>query len=289
MPVQGTKSVQVFVALRNVQPGICGLSLHLAFDPAVVQVVDADADADNGIQVLVDAAWLGGQVEINQVDNEAGSIQLEVGQVECVPVDDTEGWRQIAVIEWQGLAEGEFSLSAGKTTEFILGDGIRTSPNEVAAGTVSVRAQGQIQGSVFLQGQTVHKDIDVVASLSAGLGDQTVTASDGTFLLLTSQGEGFYTVIASRPGYLSAQSSTPVQVTLGHSATIAPVTLLGGDVNNDGRVDVRDLSFVAWHFEQYDPAADINGDGQVDILDLTITASNYGQQGPTPWVTLDSH
>lgn len=76
---------------------------------------------------------------------------------------------------------------------------------------------------------------------------------------------------------------------MGHSATIAPVTLLGGDVNNDGRVDVRDLSFVAWHFEQYDPAADINGDGQVDILDLTITASNYGQQGPTPWVTLDSH
>ncbi len=288
LPVQGAKRVQVFVALRNVQPGICGLTLYLSFDPAVVQVLDADGDAENGVQMRVDAAWLGGQVEVNRVDNKAGSIQLDVAQADCVPVSDTDGWRQIATIEWQGLAEGEFALNVGKATEFVLGDGTRLSPNEVAVGTVSVRSQGRVQGSVLLQGQTVHKDIEVVASLSAGTGDRVSTAADGTFLLLASQGEGFYTLTASRPGYLTAQSSTPVQITLGRSAAIAPVTLLGGDVNNDGRIDVRDLSFVAWHFEQYDPAADVNGDGQVDILDLTITASNYGQQGPTPWVVSDS-
>lgn len=288
LPVQGAKRVQVFVALRNVQPGICGLNLHLSFDPAVVQVLDTDGDAENGVQVQADAAWLGGQVGVNRVDNKVGSIQLDVAQADCVPVSDTDGWRQIATIEWQGLAEGEFALNVGKATEFVLGDGTRLAPNEVAAGTVSVRSQGRVQGSVLLQGQTVHKDIEVVASLSAGTGDRVSTAADGTFLLLTSQGEGFYTLTASRPGYLTAQSSTPVQITLGRSAAIAPVTLLGGDVNNDGRIDVRDLSFVAWHFEQYDPAADVNGDGQVDILDLTITASNYGQQGPTPWVVSDS-
>ncbi|MBN1937517.1 MAG: hypothetical protein JW934_22860 [Anaerolineae bacterium] len=288
LPVQGTKRVQIFVALRNVQPGICGLVLHLTFDPAVVQIVDADGNAENGVQIETDVAWFGGQVESNQIDNETGSIQLTVSQTDCMPLIDTGGWRKVAAIDWQGLVEGEFALGAGTATEFILSDGTRTSPNEVGAGTVSVRSQGQIQGGVFLQGQTVHQGAEIVATLSSGPGDRAITANDGTFLLPASQGEGFYTLVASHPGYLAAQSSTPVQVTLGRSVTVAPVTLLGGDVNGDGRIDVRDLAFVAWHFEQYDAAADINSDGQVDILDLTITAGNYGQQGPTLWVISDS-
>ena len=64
---------------------------------------------------------------------------------------------------------------------------------------------------------------------------------------------------------------------------IGTVTLLGGDVNGDDRVDIRDLSYVAWHFDEYDEKADINQDGQVDILDLTLTAGNFGQVGPTVW------
>ncbi len=283
LPLQGNKRVQVFVALRDVRPGICGLTLHLTFDPTIAQVIDADQNAENGIQVEADVTWLSGYVEDNQVDNLAGEIHLAVTQADCVPLTDTAGWRPFAVIAWQGVGEGQFSLATGPKTEFTLDSGARVSPNQIDAGTVSVRAQGQIQGSVFLQGRSVHRDIVVSAKLATEPGDRTVTVSDGVFSLLTSQGEGFYTLTASRVGYLSAQSSTPIQVTLGRSVAVAPVVLLGGDVNNDGSIDVRDLAFIAWHFDQYDAAADINDDGEVDISDLTITAGNYGQRGPTAW------
>ncbi len=64
---------------------------------------------------------------------------------------------------------------------------------------------------------------------------------------------------------------------------LGEITLLGGDVNDDNRIDIRDLSYVAWHFDGYDARADINGDGQVDILDLSLTAGNFGRIGPTTW------
>jgi len=54
-------------------------------------------------------------------------------------------------------------------------------------------------------------------------------------------------------------------------------------VNGDDRVDIRDVSYIAWRFGQADPQADANRDGRVDILDLTLTAGNFGKSGPTIW------
>jgi hypothetical protein len=68
---------------------------------------------------------------------------------------------------------------------------------------------------------------------------------------------------------------------------LAPVTLLGGDVNGDNLIDIRDLSYVAYHLGGPDAQADINGDGKVDILDLTMIAGNFGIKGPTLWPISD--
>jgi hypothetical protein len=107
--------------------------------------------------------------------------------------------------------------------------------------------------------------------------------ADGHFVLTTSYGEGFYTLAAYAPGYLAAESDSPIQVTMDSIVDAGQITLLGGDVNGDNRIDIRDLSFVAWHFDEYDPAADINDDGVVDIADLAMTTSNFGRVGPIPW------
>jgi hypothetical protein len=72
-------------------------------------------------------------------------------------------------------------------------------------------------------------------------------------------------------------------VTLDTVVDAGAVTLVGGDVNGDQAIDIRDVSYVAYHFDQYDPQADVNGDGVVDILDLTLVAGNFGQVGPTAW------
>jgi Ca2+-binding EF-hand superfamily protein len=56
-----------------------------------------------------------------------------------------------------------------------------------------------------------------------------------------------------------------------------------GDVNGDGRVDLKDIALVARAFgstptsPNWNPAADINGDGIVNMQDIAIVARNFGQ------------
>jgi parallel beta-helix repeat protein len=56
-----------------------------------------------------------------------------------------------------------------------------------------------------------------------------------------------------------------------------------GDINGDGKVDIRDLSIVASAFGEtperprWDERADINKDGKVDIRDISIVAKNFGK------------
>lgn len=62
------------------------------------------------------------------------------------------------------------------------------------------------------------------------------------------------------------------------------------DINGDGKIDIRDVAFVASHFGTYeggpnwDPAADITSaagegipDGLVDIRDVALVASHFGE------------
>jgi hypothetical protein len=61
-----------------------------------------------------------------------------------------------------------------------------------------------------------------------------------------------------------------------------PVTLIPGDANGDGRVDINDLTIVLAHYGQtLAPGSwaegDFTGDGVVDINDLTIVLAHYGQ------------
>lgn len=56
-----------------------------------------------------------------------------------------------------------------------------------------------------------------------------------------------------------------------------------GDVNVDGKVDMRDIGHVARRFLMspsdflWDPDTDIDGDGKVDMKDVGVTARNFGQ------------
>lgn len=58
------------------------------------------------------------------------------------------------------------------------------------------------------------------------------------------------------------------------------LSALPGDANNDGRVDLTDLTVLAAHWQQQATLVqgDINGDGHVDLTDLTVMASHWQWQ-----------
>jgi hypothetical protein len=282
--VGGTASSEVFALLTDVQPGVSGYRIRLRFDPGIVQVIDADDAVANGTQIAAAPFFPGAQrITENRVDNAAGEIALTVIQVDGAPVRDTTSWRKVASIVWEGRREGNSVVSVHNTSHFVGPDGQAFEPDAVTNGTVFARLPAQIQGTVRLQGRDTSSSAEVTCELAATRVDRVNARPDGRFTLTTSHGEGFYTLVASAPGYLSAEGHRPVKVTVGSTIELAEVMLYGGDATGDDRIDIRDLSFVAWHFDSGDARADLNGDGQVDILDLSLVAGNFGRVGPTEW------
>lgn len=272
-PVGGQATSHVFVALVDADREVISFEIHLLFDPEVIQV------AERGVP----AVQVAPQIVVTEVDNDEGRIVFAMDARNETLFHEAPAWDRIATITWTALTEGRSAVLVGKDTRFGTMDGESLPASPVYNGVVLARVPGSIQGQVTLQGRETFEGVSVSGSLSGTRFDRESTDVEGMFVLTTSHGEGFYTVLVSKPGYLSAQSNKPVQVTVDSVIDIGTVTLLGGDVNGDDQVDIRDLSYVAWHFDEYDERADINQDGQVDILDLTLTAGNFGQVGPTIW------
>ncbi|MDE0314067.1 MAG: von Willebrand factor type A domain-containing protein [Candidatus Poribacteria bacterium] len=79
----------------------------------------------------------------------------------------------------------------------------------------------------------------------------------------------------------SAAMSLPVMTVDG---IVAPAPLLAADVNQDGTVNILDLTQVAKNFGISpidNPRADVNGDGTVNILDLVHVAQYFGEIIPS--------
>ncbi len=273
VPVGGQAKSEVFVSLVEPEATIARFELHLLFDPEIVGVAGQEIPQIATMPSL----------EIAEVDNTAGRIVLVLPRVDETLIHKASAWDKVATITWIGRSVGRSALVIGPDTRFTTTDGQTLKPDAIFDGVVFARTPGTIQGRATLQGRERFDGISVSGSLSSTRSDRQVTDDEGWFAITTSHGEGFYVVVVAMPGYLSAESAKPVKITVDSVVDVGEVTLYGGDVNGDNRIDIRDLSYVAWHFDEYDAKADINGDGQVDILDLTLTAGNFGKTGPTVW------
>ncbi|MFQ6101336.1 MAG: LysM peptidoglycan-binding domain-containing protein [Anaerolineae bacterium] len=133
-------TTEVHVRIENVTD-LYGAEVHLTFDPALLEVVDADSDMA-GVQIQSGTFLSPDFTAQNRVDQEAGSIDFAVAQ--SPPHEPVSGSGVLATITFQGQAAGTSALNFSTT---------QPSPPVILSdqdgGTITADAQG---GSVNVTG-----------------------------------------------------------------------------------------------------------------------------------------
>jgi len=258
---QGTSSVRV----ENVQ-NMIAFQLELRYNPAIVEVIDADPGRE-GVQVKVSNAFASGFIAQNIVDTGNGRISVAATLLGGGVIS---GSAELISVDWAPEAAGASALTLENV--ILVRSNNQVIPFTPQHGAVEVTNCGGVSGVLNLQGRTDHSGV----MISSSDGQQAETGADGRFNLPGGDRLSF-----SFPGYLSAQAEIAAgQSSAGEATDLGALTLLAGDVNADNLIDILDLAYIGGHYDGADPVADLNGDGQVDIIDLVLAAGNYGQSGP---------
>ena len=99
---------------------------------------------------------------------------------------------------------------------------------------------------------------------------------------------GEYDLVVTKEAHLTYTvknvkvEGTDLDLTKHSNAAISTITLLAGDVNGDGKINLTDLSIFKNNFGKTGSAvtnqlADITGDGKINLLDLGVFKNNFGR------------
>lgn len=152
------------------------------------------------------------------------------------------------------------------------------SPTPTVTGTP---AHGTVRGRVILERRADS------AGAAVEIGGRVATTDAGGEFTVSAVPAGPNTLTVHSGCYLRTWRS--VNVLGGETLSLPDVTLLGGDVDQDGSINVSDAEIVglAWNSTEaaphWDERADITGDGSVNILDMVAVQFNWNQTAPGPW------
>jgi hypothetical protein len=267
------QTFDVNVRVENIAD-LYAFSTTIRFDPAILEVVDADGSA-SGVQISRGSFFPTdpnqGHVVQNTVDNGTGQIDFAITLLGSTP--SLSGSGTVATIRFHAKAAGTTPLAFSSLQ--LINSSATAFPATHSDGQVTVTSstsEATLTGKVLLEGRSNNSGVQVQV---AG-GSSTTTASDGSYSVVVSAGT--HTLTFSHPSYLS--KSVSATAVAGTTVTVPQETLLGGDVNGDGTIDISDLVILGSQFGSTSPspaAADINGDGVVDIVDIVLAARNLGE------------
>ena len=280
-PAQAHEGEAVDVEVRVSAASLTGAQFTLAYDPALLQVLDVTATGTGYF---------------------AGALAPELTR------DDASGWLRYSAARQAGetplvgqatLLRVRFQtrpIAASQATTTIAVDpatvglaapgGVRIFPQSVTGEALTILGSSEVRGVVRLQGRGDWSGARVDAGPGTTYGadpDPVTTDAWGRYAFAAT--DDHYAITVAMARYLSARSEVDVT---GGSLALATVELLGGDVDGNGRVAIGDITAISGLLfgSAVDAAAtpaDINYDGWVDILDLALAAGNYGLSG-SPWV-----
>ncbi len=169
----------LYFFIQDVQD-LYGLEFQLAFDPNVVEVVDADPDQE-GVQIWPAEWWKDGFVAVNKVDNEIGRIDFAATLLR--PALPASGTRAIAAISFAARKTGSSTLRVKSAI-------LSTRNAEVIAFTKQV-------GRIVVNGSDQALEVRT-NNLSAGLVPGRLALAGAAMLALITALGGFIYVLRRR-------------------------------------------------------------------------------------------
>jgi hypothetical protein len=137
---------------------------------------------------------------------------------------------------------------------------------------------GQINGVVKYEKHPDQTGIAITILSGGTIVAQGQSTPDGSFQFVNVP-VGQYVMQFSAPGYLSASANIDVQA--GQGANVQ-VTLLAGDIDNNGTIDLADAGLIGANYSvQAPPAptqADLDRDGSINLVDLVLLGKNFGKK-----------
>lgn len=236
----------------------------------IAGIADDGIDSDDyGTLTIED-----GTVSISVPDGGIGlkadsTVTISGGKVSIdVPGQDSKAIRANYAVN---IAGGENTLTvSGDGSKGIKGNKNVTGAKVLNGGNVNI--SGGVT-SIIVSGGNIITSTDGVADTTKCMGisvDANLTQTDGT-VTITLKGSEARSYNVKGTETLSGGTLTVVN---------DDVTVLTGDVNNDGTVDVADISSIINHMAGnmlYDDA-DVNADGTVDIADISAVIRIMAEQ-----------
>ncbi|MEW6609970.1 MAG: dockerin type I domain-containing protein, partial [bacterium] len=266
---------------------LAGLDVFLDFDHNRLEVLD-DNPAEEGIQITQGPFPPQASLLYAAATNTIGQIAYSLILVPATNTADGSGI--LAKIRFKSKAPGTATISFVFDKPDNRWTVLKDSDNQpipvtTYGGTVTIYEYGSMEGYVIIDPP---KDTGTNAGISitlAGVGT-TSTAIGGYYTFLEVI-PGTYTLQADTFG-VSPATITGIIVYPGTKTQVATLTLLNGDSNNDGVVDIEDFMVLRNAYlsiigdERWNKEADYNGDERINIDDAMILRNSFFKTQPSP-------
>ena len=198
----------------------------------------------------------------------------------------------LAQITFTGIAAGDVPLTF--SGDILSDKDANPITHSKTTGFLTVLRSVVVSGVVNMQGRTYPTNTPGSVTIydRSGYAPSVTTnfsASDGTWTTTVAvyPGSPTFDIQASHALYLTNRK-TGIDLS-GAGPYPQPTTrLLGGDANNDGTIQIGDLTCVGNDFGTSannctGGNSDITADGNVNILDLVLVGGNFDLPAPQPW------
>jgi hypothetical protein len=153
-------------------------------------------------------------------------------------------------------------------------------PTDAPTMTPDPTSTSAITGEVAYQSMASGAGITVQLLINDQVVNEMVTDETGIYLF-GNLAPGAYVIKAIAPQHLTVVYNALIENN-NQPVVIGKLTVLGGDVDDNGSIDISDAGLIGANFNLEGtlfPPADLNKDNAINIADLVVVGSNFGLSG----------